>query len=520
MPIPKNEITRRQLLQAAGGMTFLALTPAGSGLYAATLKPEQEHKPTSTKTGAGPRTLFTALPYIQPGTASSKLVEGQEALVIAWQTNGVLANYTLEYGIQSLDHSGTVTRQERMSAERKVGEQIFNHTATLNGMKLNTRCRYRVQMDGQTLLEGYFTTRKPRGVKTRFVAFGDNSYGDISDRAIAYQVYKARPDFVMNTGDNVYEGGLDNEYARYFFPVYNAEQAGQRLGSPLLRSVPFYSVLVNHDVAAKDFDGGPIADFDKSVDSLAYYTNFHFPLNGPIPAQPTPTSGKSAALTSFLTAAGTRYPNMANYSYDYGDAHFLCLDSNVYIDPTNSALQSWIANDLKSTDAAWKFVVYHHPAFNAGDDHYAQQHMRVLSPLFEQHGVDVVLHGHEHNYQRTRPLRFAPKDVTVASQIHVKKRLVPGVFSIDRKFDGKTVTKPDGVLYIVTGAGGKELYDPHSNNAPARWLHPEDDNADYVARFISDRHSLTVFDMDHHSLTLTQIDEWGHEIDPCHITKT
>lgn len=319
-------------------MTFLALTPAGSGLYAAALGYTQEHKQTATKTG--PQTLFTALPYIQPGTASSKLVEGQESLVIAWQTNGVLANYTLEYGVQSLEHSGTVTRQERMSAERKVGEQIFNHTATLNGLKLNTHCRYRVQMDGQTLLEGYFTTRKPRGVKTRFVAFGDNSYGDISDRAIAYQAYKARPDFVMNTGDNVYESGLDNEYARYFFPVYNAEQAGQRSGSPLLRSVPFYSVLANHDVAAKDFNGGPIADFDKSVDSLAYYTNFHFPLNGPVPAQPTPTSGKSTALTSFLAAAGTRYPNMANYSYDYGDAHFLCLDSNVYIDPTNSALQT------------------------------------------------------------------------------------------------------------------------------------------------------------------------------------
>jgi hypothetical protein len=509
------EITRRQLLRAAGGVTFLALASTESGLYAATF--DREQTPAKIIPSLP---LFTALPYIQPGAASSRLVEGKESLVIAWQTNGTLADYVMEYGsTQNLERKGTITRQERLSAERKVGERIFNHAATLSNLHLNSHYRYRVLLEGQTLLEGYFTTRKPRGAKTRFVAFGDNSYGDISDRAIAYQTYKARPDFVMNTGDNVYEGGLDNEYSRYFFPVYNAEQAGQRLGAPVLRSMPFYTVIANHDINGKDDDGYPIADFNKAVDGLAYYTNFYLPTNGPKPTRPTPTSGPSAALSSFLACAGPRFPNTANYSYDYGDAHFLCLDSNTYVDATDAALHSWIAADLSGTDAAWKFVVYHHPAFNAGLSHYAEQHMRVLSPIFEQHGVDLVLHGHEHTYQRTRPLRFAPTDTAGASHIAGKKRLVPGKFSIDRKFDGKTVTKPDGILYITTGAGGKELYDPGFTDTPAKWLHPEDDNADYVARFISDRHSLTVFDMDRHALTLTQIDEWGREVDSVHITK-
>jgi hypothetical protein len=510
------EITRRQLLRAAGGgVTFMALAPAANGLYAPTFDRKQTP---GAITPALP--LFTALPYIQPGPTGSKLVEGQEGIVIAWQTNETPADFTVEYGASSgLDRTAPITRAERLSTERKYGQKIFNHAATLTGLKLNSRTHYRVRMAGQTLLEGYFTTRKPRGVKTRFVAFGDNSYGDISDRAIAYQTYRARPDFVMNTGDNVYESGLDNEYARYFFPVYNAEQAGQRLGAPLLRSVPFYSVLANHDVNGKDEDRNPIADFDAQVDSLAYFTNFHLPANGPKPAQPTPTSASSPALSSFLACAGPRYPDMANYSYDYGDAHFLCLDSNVYVDPTDTGLHSWIAADLSGTDAAWKFVVYHHPAFNAGLNHYAEQHMRALTPLFEQHGVDIVLHGHEHTYQRTRPLRFAPTNTTAASRINGKKRLVPGKFAIDRKFDGKTVTRPDGIIYITTGAGGKELYDPGFTDTPAHWLHPEDDNADYVARFISDRHSLTVFDLDRHSLALTQIDEWGREIDRVQITK-
>lgn len=210
---------------------------------------------------------------------------------------------------------------------------------------------------------------------------------------------------------------------------------------------------------------------------------------------------------------------MANYSFDAGDAHFLCLDANIYVDPTQPALQAWIAQDLANTDARWKFVTYHHPAFNVGDDHYAEQHMRSLSPIFEQHGVDMVFSGHEHTYQRTRPLYFEPADLSGATNINSKARLVPGQFKIDRRFDGTTHTKADGIIYITTGAGGKHLYDPGFTNNPSKWRHPEDKNEDYVVRFVSDRHSLTVLDLDAHSLALTQIDEYGQTIDRIHVTK-
>ena len=510
-------ISRRQLLQAAGGVTFLALVPTANG-YAARFDRNSQSKIENRKSETA-LPLFTALPYIQPGTSGSKLAEGQESLVVAWQTNHVPAAFTLDYGASGLNRQANITRGERMSGDHEDESHHQNYVATLTGLSLNKRYQYRVRMNNEVLMEGYFTTRKPRSVKSRFVAFGDNSYGDISDRAIAYQAYRARPDFIMNTGDNVYEDGLDNEYARYFFPVYNAEQTGQRTGAPLLRSIPYYSVIANHDVHAKGPGGRPVADFTLHNDALAYFTNFHLPLNGPSPAQKTPVVGDAAAIDHFAICAGARYPNMVNYSYDYADAHFLCLDSNIYVDPTDTGLQEWIAADLSNTDAAWKFVVYHHPAFNAGFDHYAEQHMRVLSPLFEKHGVDMLLHGHEHTYQRTRPFRFAPNGVAGAKNVNSKNRLVPGKFTIDTRFDGKTVTKPDGIIYITTGAGGKHLYDPESNNNPKSWLHPEDNNADYVARFVSDRHSLTVFDMDASSLTMTQIDEWGNTIDRIRVTK-
>ncbi|HTQ09110.1 MAG TPA: metallophosphoesterase [Fimbriimonadaceae bacterium] len=504
---PSN-LSRRQLLQAAGGVTLLTLVPR---LTTAESEPKTYELPAPTP-GKGRPPVFTALPYLQPGPAS-KLVSGDESIVIAWQTDDLPADFEVSYGERSLDHAAVVSSARRLPHGKEDGEARINYSAAVRSLKLNTKYRYRVSMSGATIMEGFFTTRKPRGFKTRFVAFGDNSYGDISDRAIAFQAFKAMPDFVMNAGDNVYESGLDNEYARYFFPVYNADQAGLRIGAPLLRAVPFYTVIANHDVHGKDADKNPVADFDKNPDSLGYFSNMYLPLNGPEANHPTPAVGNEEAVADFKNVAGERFPRMANYSFDYGDAHFLCLDSNVYVDPTDPALQAWIESDLAGTDAAWKLVVYHHPAFNVGNEHYAEQHMRVLAPLLEKHGVSIVFSGHEHNYQRTRPIRFAPRDESGAKKIGKGKRLVPGDFSIDRSFDGAVHARPVGVIYLTTGAGGKHLYDPEINENPKNWLHEEDGNADYVARVVSDRHSITVVDVDSRTLIVRQVDEWGNEID-------
>ena len=503
-------ISRRRFLRSAGGVTFLALVPIGRGVFAA---PAAE--------GAARLPLFTVLPYIQPGS-NSVLAEGQESMIVAWQTFADAADFAADFGLTpKYGSEAGVTHAPRTAGRGGDAEQRFNWTAQLKGLTLGRKYFYRVHGNGQTLAEGYFTTRQGRGHRIRFVAFGDNSYGDISDRAIAYHAYRHYPDFVMNCGDNVYESGTDDEYQRYFFPVYNADIAGPREGAPLLRSVPFYTVVANHDVQGKDANGHEIADFQRNPDALAYYTAMHLPLNGPsAPARQTPTMGPDAAIETFRACAGARFPRMANYSFDCGDVHFLCLDSNRYIDPNDASLQAWIAADLSATSALWKFVVFHHPPFNVGNEHYAVQHMRVLSPLFEKLGVDIVLSGHEHNYQRPRPLKFAPTGPGQSGAVGDSDRRVPGTFTIDRSFDGVANTRPNGILYIVTGAGGKHLYDADFTDNPARWKHADDANADYVVKMVTDRHSLTVFEIDGMRLTMVQIDEAGQEFDRITVTKS
>ncbi len=461
--------------------------------------------------------MFTALPYIQPGK-EGKLVPGAEVVRLAWQTLQA-GNFEVEYG-RGGQYQKVVEKDCRIRNYSTMieGDSRFNYVYSCSGLELGTEYRYRVRCNGMTIMEGYFTTRQPRGKHIRFAAFGDNSFGEIGERAVAYQAYRANPDFIMNAGDNVYDSGLDNEYSRYFFPVYNAGTAAPDVGAPLLRSVPFYTVIANHDVRGKAPDtGGPCADFSTMPDSLGYYTNFYLPLSGPAKlAYPTRLAGDA---DDFRRAAGDRFPQMANYAYDYGDAHFLCLDSNVYVDPTDADLQAWIDSDLSWTDARWKFVVCHHPPFNVGAQHYAEQQMRVLSPLLEKHKVDFVLSGHEHNYQRTMPLRFAPGDMTLAHDLNKTDRQIPGQFTVDKNFDGVKVTKPEGVIYLTTGAGGKHLYEPGYTNRPTLWTHPDDNNVAYVAQMVADRHSLTLFDVEGDELTMRQVDEFGDEIDRIRVTK-
>ncbi|HTB62549.1 MAG TPA: metallophosphoesterase [Opitutales bacterium] len=502
--------SRRQFLRSAGGLTFLAFTPAGRGLFAAAAPLKPLNVP-----------IFLALPYIQPGP-NAGLLPGAEVIRLAWQTEQRDADFVAEFGRdEDYGAKADITRTSRNYSLKKEGDSRYNYVCSFGGLELDSEYRYRLRCNGEVVLAGYFTTRQPRGRRIRFAAFGDNSFGDVSDRAIAYQAYRAHPDFVMNTGDNVYENGLDNEYGRYFFPVYNADEADPRVGAPLLRSVPFYTVIANHDVNGKDpATKAPCADFDTDVDSLAIYTNFHFPLNGPAAlAQPTVYRGAEGVVNDFKACAGDRFPRMANYSYDYGDAHFLCLDSNIYTDPTDAALQQWIEADLAASDALWKFAVFHHPAFNVGMEHYQEQQMRALCPLLEKHGVDFALSGHEHGYQRTRPLRFAPRDLAKAHALQAKDRRIPGDFTIDTEFDGEKTTKAAGIIHITTGAGGKHLYDPGYTDEPTKWLHADDNNVAYVAQMISDRHSLTIFDIEGAELIMRQIDEDGNEVDKIQVTK-
>lgn len=96
------------------------------------------------------------------------------------------------------------------------------------------------------------------------------------------------------------------------------------------------------------------------------------------------------------------------YSFDVGNAHFVVLDSNT--SDLVQAQKDWLASDLAlanaDPDIDWKIVMFHHPAYSASTAHGSTQ--RILDhwiPILEQHDVDLTFSGHDHNYERTHPIR-------------------------------------------------------------------------------------------------------------------
>jgi len=183
----------------------------------------------------------------------------------------------------------------------------------------------------------------------RFAVIGDYGTGGHGQYEVAAQMaafHELFPfEFVLTLGDNIY--GPDNKGAlkkKFELPY-----------KPLLdQDVKFYASLGNHDSSA-----------------LSRYEPFNM--------------------------NGLRY-----YSLRMGDAEFFALDS------TNMdwAQLDWLTNRLAASTAHWKICYFHHPLYSDGKRHGPSEKLRTqLEPLFVRFGVQIVLAGHEHFYERLVPQR-------------------------------------------------------------------------------------------------------------------
>ncbi len=89
------------------------------------------------------------------------------------------------------------------------------------------------------------------------------------------------------------------------------------------------------------------------------------------------------------------------WSRELGDVLIVGLDSN---DVDNQEQLDFLDTTLAETNARWKIVALHHPPYSAGYQGSNTDARRAFSPLFERHGVQLVLSGHDHDYQRSKPI--------------------------------------------------------------------------------------------------------------------
>ena len=183
----------------------------------------------------------------------------------------------------------------------------------------------------------------------KFAVIGDSGTGGSAQIKIARQLAAARTQFpftfAVMLGDNVYGRERPDDFADKFERPYKAL---------LDAGVKFYAALGNHDDPNQ---------------------RFYKPFN----------------------MNGERY---YSFKAPHGSVRFFALDSN-YMD---KAQLEWLEKERAASDSQWKIAYFHHPLYSSGDKHGADEVLRdQLEPLFVKHGVNLVLTGHEHFYERIKP---------------------------------------------------------------------------------------------------------------------
>jgi len=445
---------------------------------------------------------FVVNPYVQLGNNPSLLA--REKLDLIWFSLDPDGPWQVRY------NKKTIKPRETRRVGLIANQPFFKHVATLDGLPPGSQVGYEVERKGRTVYSGHATARKSRDQEFSFAVFGDTGAGSFGQRKVAYQCFREKPDLLVIPGDLVYDRGRVSEFLSRFFPILNSARAGLSTGAPLMASTLTMAVLGNHDVANCDYRG---TDLNRYPDALGYFIFFDHPLNGPVrianSRNSTPLSGSAGNQLDFIKAAGRNFPLTANYSFDYGNSHWLILDANGYMNWNDSQMLDYARKDLKNSKAVWKFVSFHQPSFSVDRVHFTEQRMRLLCDIFEKEGVTAVFSGHAHNYQRSYPLKFAP-NMKGGKAIMNADGTVDGELSLDQKFDGQTNCSPRGVIYIVSGAGGAALY--ARADAP-----PEGQRFNKI--FKGDCHSFTYCSVKGKQLRFKQVSENGDELDSFSIIK-
>lgn len=148
------------------------------------------------------------------------------------------------------------------------------------------------------------------------------------------------------------------------------------------------------------------------------------------------------------------------YSFDYGNIHFVCLDSSFSSRGSNAPMCMWLREDLAANDKEWTIAYWHHPPYSKGSHNSDVEHELIAMrenavPILEEYGVDLVLCGHSHCYERSFFMRGHYGD---SSTLNPSMILNGGSGRTeDTGAYRKSIVGPaahHGTVYVVAGSSG------------------------------------------------------------------
>jgi 3',5'-cyclic AMP phosphodiesterase CpdA len=296
-------------------------------------------------------TRISRQPYLQSTTTTSTIVawgstEGKGEVVLREPGGGVVVRAAGEY-------AGDPDRREaRVAAQHRTGKElaaddIYVMKAELTKLEPGHLYCYQLVADGAALTEpAPLTSAAPPGVKdaVRFVALGDSGTGGAAELAIAQRISAENFDLMLFLGDIAYEQGSAQQLQSNFFAVFK----------DFLRYVPAYTTIGNHERVTR--------------------------LGRPY-------------FEAFVLPEPERY-----YSFDWGDIHFVAIDTT----QRDAKQLVWLDDDLSKNKLPWTIVFGHHPMYTNSLRGAQLWIRRSFANILTRHKVDLVLTGHEHQYERFR----------------------------------------------------------------------------------------------------------------------
>jgi hypothetical protein len=288
---------------------------------------------------------------------------------------------------------------EQQTVAAQVAKVVSNwgefnvHTATLTGLQPGMHYIYRVGSDWSWSEQYHFTTAQAKRDRYKFLVFGDSQSVNYDVwRTTLHQAYQVNSDaaFFVNMGDLVDAGQEYGQWYRWFNAAHG-----------VLETIPCMPLVGNHETYVP---GG------KPARPTLFTDQFKLPMNGP------------AGLKGQV------------YSFDYGDVHFVMLDTQIgeegpFVTDMLAKQKIWLADDLAASKQKWKLIFVHRPLYN----NKAEGNSIIqagFAPIIDKYHGDIVFTAHDHVYARTYPL-----------------------------YGGKVVNSAaDGTIYVATGRSGTKTY--------------------------------------------------------------
>ena len=363
-------------------------------------------------------------PYLQSGTASS--------VIVKWRTDEA-TDSVVRYGPDP----------DSLTPSASNSDSTTEHAVQLTGLSADVKYFYSVGTSSATLAGGdrdHFVVTAPvpgTAKPTRIWVIGDSGTANGNARAVRdafLDFTESRdPDLWIMLGDNAYQDGTDTEYQAAVFETY----------PQVLRKIVLWPTLGNHDGH----------EADSATQSGPYYDIFSLPRNG--------------------EAGGVASGTEAYYSFDYGNMHFICLDSDETDRSADGAMMTWLAADLAANDREWVIVFWHHAPYSKGNYDSDELGRSIdlrenAGPILERYGVDLVLTGHSHSYERSYLIdgHYGLSDTFTDA---MKKNPGDGSATGDGAYQKPAaVGAPHaGAVYVVAGTAGYVRPGPFNHPAMA-----------------------------------------------------